>query len=124
MKWARSWTFAMDCSTCIHKKSLTVISKEYVRCILGNAIQFLSPCLHLQANILIDENGRAKLCDFGMTTLMHDLDSINPSTQSSPGGTMGYMAPELIDPERYMLPYRHVSLPADIYALGMVMWQV
>ena len=78
----------------------------------------------MQDNIVIDRNGRANLCDFGMTTLIHTLDSINPSTQSYFGGTMGYMAPEIMDPEYNGLQHAHVSSAADIYALAMVMWQV
>ena len=125
MTWARSWrTFARACSTCTRNKSFTVISKAYVRCISGDSIQFLSPCLYMQENILVDKNGRANLADFGMTTLMHRRHSVNPSTQSNCAGTEGYLAPEVIDPERYGLTYRHVSLPGDIYALGVVMWQV
>lgn len=48
-------------------------------------------------NVLIDANGRAKLCDFGlarnMTTGTHVLTSIK--------GTPLYMAPELIDEKPY-----------------------
>ncbi|KAI0727669.1 kinase-like domain-containing protein [Fomitopsis betulina] len=75
-------------------------------------------------NIVVDEKGRASLCDFGMTTFIHSLDSINPSTQSSTGGTMQYMAPELVNPEDCGLKYAHPSCECDIYAFAVVMWQV
>ncbi|KZT66912.1 kinase-like protein [Daedalea quercina L-15889] len=77
-------------------------------------------------NVVVDSKSRANLCDFGLSTLIHSVNSMNPSTQSnekSPGTTL-YMAPELMDPERYGLKYSHVSLEADVYALGLVMWEV
>lgn len=78
----------------------------------------------LQDNVVIDEEGRANLCDFGMTTLVHSLNSINPSTRSSLCGTVQYMAPEMIDPEQGGLQNPHPSLEVDIYALAILMWQV
>lgn len=101
-----------------------VISRVYVRRICV-PVRFRSEPLFLsQDNIVVDEKGRASLCDFGMTTFIHSLDSINPSTQSSTGGTMQYMAPELVNPEDCGLKYAHPSCECDIYAFAVVMWQV
>ncbi|KAH9840783.1 kinase-like domain-containing protein [Rhodofomes roseus] len=76
-------------------------------------------------NILVDSMRHARLCDFGMTTVIHSLNSANASTEShGEKGTTRYLAPELLDPEQYGLQHAHVSLPADIYALGIVIWEV
>ena len=35
----------------------------------------------VQNNIVVASDGRASLCDFGMTTLIHSVNSVNPSTE-------------------------------------------
>lgn len=64
-------------------------------------------------NILLDVQGKAKLCDFGfarnMSTGTYVLTSIK--------GTPLYMAPELID-ER---PYDHT---ADLWSLGCIIYEL
>ncbi|KAG6808087.1 hypothetical protein H0H92_005423 [Tricholoma furcatifolium] len=58
-------------------------------------------------NILVNESGRALIADFG-------LASILPSS----GGTLMYMAPEILDPEAYN------TKETDIYAFGCVAYEV
>ena len=62
------------------------------------------------ANVLIDENGRVKLADFGLA--VREL-------QESEGlvGTPAYMAPELFD-------HRPASMQSDLYALGLVLYEL
>ncbi|KAH9929153.1 kinase-like domain-containing protein, partial [Fomitopsis serialis] len=77
------------------------------------------------SNILIDSTRHACLCDFGLTTLIHNMDTIDPATQSNGGqGTLQYMAPEIMDPESFDLSHAHASLEGDIYALAIMMWEV
>ncbi|KAG0225123.1 hypothetical protein BGW42_004636 [Actinomortierella wolfii] len=66
------------------------------------------------ANVLLTEHMTVKLADFG-------LSEIKIATTRSTGtftGTIGWMAPELFAPRpRY-------STKSDIYAFGMVMWEM
>jgi len=78
----------------------------------------------LQHNILITNETppRACLADFGLSTLA-------PSTQggtatTTTGGTPTHMAPEILVPSRFGQSSARPTQPADIYALGMVIYEV
>jgi len=76
-----------------------------------------------QANILIDNAGTARVADFGLM-IMADLSTILISeTVVSPGGTLCWMSPELLDPERFGSSGRP-TCESDCYALGMVIYEV
>ena len=65
------------------------------------------------ANIMIDGRGRARITDFGVAALSEEL-------AEGPGpfaGTPAYMAPE-------QLEGREVTKRSDIYALGLVIYEV
>lgn len=65
-------------------------------------------------NVLIGDDGRVRLADFGIARLLGDL-----TRHTATGFTMGtaaYVAPE-------QLQDRDVSKPADIYSLGLVLLQ-
>lgn len=76
------------------------------------------------ANILINGSGQACLADFGLTTTMSNLGTLNASTLvSRRNGTVRWMAPELLDPEFFGLPASPnvgFSTASDVYALAMV----
>ncbi|KAH7333665.1 kinase-like domain-containing protein [Rhizoctonia solani] len=63
------------------------------------------------ANVLIDQAGRACICDFGLSRFMKDFMSIDTTF----GGTIRWMAPEQLRAESMI-----VSLPADIFSWGML----
>ncbi|KAG9090896.1 hypothetical protein FRC06_000840, partial [Ceratobasidium sp. 370] len=63
------------------------------------------------ANVLIGSNGRAYICDFGLSRLMSDAMSIDTTF----GGTIRWMAPEQLRAETMV-----VSLEADIFSWGML----
>ncbi|KAF9952696.1 hypothetical protein BGZ70_000535, partial [Mortierella alpina] len=61
------------------------------------------------SNILLTEHKEARICDFGLAMRVGE---------SGGGGTLQWMAPELLlDPPQY-------TGKSDVYALGMVMWEM
>jgi len=77
------------------------------------------------ANILIDDQGRACLSDFGLATVVYDKDTVNLMTTGSIAhGSTRWMAPELLSPEENGLLRSRPSRRSDIYSLSMVMWEV
>lgn len=58
-------------------------------------------------NIIIDRSGAPHIIDFGLSSL--------PSQRRNRGGTLGYMAPELLNGGAS-------SVEADVYALGATLW--
>ena len=75
-----------------------------------------------QANILINDNGRACLADFSLLTVASDQSTVISSCTQ--GGTIQWMSPELLDPERFGLVESRPTKESDCYALGMVMYGV
>ncbi|KAF9160907.1 hypothetical protein DFQ26_005067, partial [Actinomortierella ambigua] len=66
------------------------------------------------ANVLLTKHMEVKLCDFGFAT----IGSVTASQTGSALGTLRWLAPELLSTRpRY-------STKSDIYALGMVMWEM
>ncbi|CAA7061903.1 unnamed protein product [Microthlaspi erraticum] len=66
------------------------------------------------SNILLDENGHIKLCDFG---LARKLDDITQSPSTGKRGTPYYMAPELYEDGGVH------SFASDLWALGCVLYE-
>jgi serine/threonine protein kinase len=58
-------------------------------------------------NIMLDENFRPKICDFGLTRRKGQADL---------GGTFTYMAPER--------PRSVVDFPSDVFAYGLVLFEL
>ena len=77
----------------------------------------------LQANILINSEYRACLADFGLAVIVEDASSVDGPPTLRAGGTIRWMAPEILDPDRYgYVKKARRKLPSkctDIYALGM-----
>ena len=66
------------------------------------------------SNILLDANGRVKLCDFGISGRLVDSKA---KTRSA--GCAAYMAPERIDPPNPNKP--DYDIRADVWSLGITL---
>ncbi|KAF7316135.1 Kinase-like protein [Mycena indigotica] len=74
------------------------------------------------ANILIGPEHHACLTDFGLSVFSNASSSMRTSTRA---GCIYWMAPELIDPDRFGLAGKFVRTPAsDIYAFACVCYEL
>jgi serine/threonine-protein kinase len=64
------------------------------------------------ANVMIDGRGRARIMDFGLAGLLEQLQG-----EDTRAGTPAYMAPEQLAGEQ-------LTIRTDIYALGLVLYEV
>jgi serine/threonine protein kinase len=72
-------------------------------------------------NVLVDEQGRVRLLDFGIAKLLHaDDESAAPSTFATIG--MLALTPEYAAPEQYGGNADSVSV--DVYALGVMLYEL
>jgi len=76
-----------------------------------------------QANILVDSTGTARVADFGFMTMIDLSTMLLSETMVSPGGTIRWMSPELLDPTHFGSNGR-LTRESDCYALGMVVYEV
>ena len=82
-------------------------------------------CTHsrrLKRNILVDDSGRALLAGYSRVAFIPD----QPTFVSlwTDAGTVQWMSPELLDPEKFKLSKRQQTKESDCYALGMVVYEV
>jgi len=71
-----------------------------------------------------EEPPQACLADFGFTTMVLDPHNPMSSSLTLEGGTLAFMAPELLAPSRYGLKNSVPTKEGDIYAFGLVILQV
>jgi ankyrin repeat protein/tRNA A-37 threonylcarbamoyl transferase component Bud32 len=68
-------------------------------------------------NVLLDQNLRAKLADFGLAKVRHE--TMTTSTMANqPAGSLAWMAPELFQRKA------QYTEAADIYSTGMIFWEI
>jgi len=97
------------------------ISRGYV--FYGQSHSSILTSLPIKANILIDPNGHARLADFGLLTIISDPANFLSSSSYAQGGTVRWMGPELIAPQRFGLKKSRPTKSSDCYALGMVIYE-
>lgn len=71
------------------------------------------------SNIFVNANGEVKLLDFGIAKL---LDREQTETAALTRTTMRLLTPEYASPEQILM--RPISTSADIYALGLVLFEI
>jgi len=71
-----------------------------------------------------DTPPKACLADFGFTTMVFDQDNPMSSSLTLEGGTLSFMAPELLAPSKFGLKNAVPTQEGDIYAFGLVILQV
>lgn len=67
------------------------------------------------SNLLVDENYRVKICDFGLTQLKQKEEMLR-DTQSAKGTPL-WMAPEV-------MLFKEFNEKADVYSFGIVLWEI
>jgi serine/threonine protein kinase len=78
----------------------------------------LSDIWLIQVNILVEDSGKALLCDFGLSRVKSDVTSRTAEMGTTVAtGSRNWMAPELL---RGSL----VKPPTDIYAFGITIYEV
>ena len=70
-----------------------------------------------QPNILVDDDGHARIADFGITSIIAEV-GLPQTTSYHPQGTPRWMAPEMSDGTTRR------SKPTDVFALALVAWEV
>ena len=91
---------------------------------------FDTHCLYLKANIYI-RNFRVCMADFGISTIAKVEPWVGAHTGSTPslvsftaGGSLRWMSPELLDPEKFNALDPRPTKESDRFALGMVIYEV
>jgi len=79
--------------------------------------------LSIKANILVDQTGHPRLADFGLLTAISDPTNGLSSSSSAHGGTVRWMSPDLLDPQRFGFERIRPTESSDCYALGMVIYE-
>ena len=74
-----------------------------------------------QTNILIDNNGHARLADFGLLAIVSDEQTITSSIGTT---TAQWTSPELLVPDKFGLSESRLTKASDCYGLGMVIYEV
>ena len=80
-------------------------------------------CFSFKDNILVDQTGHSRLADFGFLTIISDVATHLPSTSHSIGGTLRWMGPELLAPEKFGFKESRLTKPSDCYSFGMVVYE-
>ena len=71
-----------------------------------------------------DTPPRACLADFGFMTVVFDPAQPMSCSAQLEGGTLAFMSPELLVPSKFGIENSIPTKGADIYAFGLVIFQV
>ncbi|XBJ04181.1 hypothetical protein VPH35_023164 [Triticum aestivum] len=93
------------------------LAYDLVKALLFLHSQGIIYCDLKPSNILIDEFGCMKLCDFGLARRLKDIEKTDPGVPQPMRGTPCYMAPELFQEGGVH------SYASDFWALGCVLYE-
>ena len=79
--------------------------------------------ISLKANVLIDQDGHARLADSGLLAFVSDPANLITSNSTMNAGAARWMSPELVHPE-FDLDDSKPTKESDRYSLGMVVLEV
>ena len=81
-------------------------------------LRFSHALIFVQTNILVDAGGHVRIAGLGAASI--------PSVVSEVEVDWSFYgaAPELIDPQRFGLVGAEITKASDIYAFGIIAWQV
>lgn len=106
----------------VHRVLLPEVHKRTLVLQISEGVAFLHaqqpPCVHRDlksANVVLDAEHNAKLCDFGLT---ESMDKTHISRRETEAGSPRYMAPEVFDSRRKL------TEKLDIWALGCLAVEV
>ena len=78
-----------------------------------------------QTNIVIDSDFHPRLTDYKLAAIISDLNVVEPGSATPlPVGIVRHMAPELLNPSGFNLKDSNPTMNSDIYAFGVVTYQV
>eukprot|EP00002_Diphylleia_rotans_P012917 TRINITY_DN2522_c0_g1_i4.p1 TRINITY_DN2522_c0_g1~~TRINITY_DN2522_c0_g1_i4.p1 ORF type:complete len:1709 (-),score=377.78 TRINITY_DN2522_c0_g1_i4:217-5343(-) len=104
----------------LHDKNSEISEEEKVQFMvdIAKGMSYLHssnpPILHhdlKSLNILIDDRGKGKISDFGLSHLQ------NNQTAAAGAGSLLWLAPEVILGQKY-------TSSADVYSFGIIMWEI
>lgn len=75
----------------------------------------------MQANILVDADWKVRLADFGLAVFAESMSNANSSKRE---GSVRWLAPEIIDPERFGKTSSRPTYESDVYSFGVVCVEV
>lgn len=76
-----------------------------------------------QSNVLIDNNGEPKICDFGLARIVNGVARSGLTTTTRHNSTPLYAAPEILLADDDAPPFEP-STASDIYSLGSLLYEV
>jgi eukaryotic-like serine/threonine-protein kinase len=69
------------------------------------------------SNLMLEPGGRLRVLDFGVARLIDPLATLTQGDAAASSGTLAYMAPEQLRGQR-------ASVASDVYALGLVLFEL